>query len=326
MAYKTTDALMRHLRQQGIQISGSTQKRQLINTGYYHGYKGYRFYKDAQHRLPFISYDEIYATIQYDAKLKALFYDKIMFLETAIKNISLTCILKSANSENIQDMYDKVITSYKNAPAGSSAEIRQQFQNNKLSLQSRIHSYIAKAYKNNDPKIAHFYSNSKYSSVPLWALFEIIMMGDFGFLLSCLNYSTRDMISKEIGLNLAVDANRELIYKYLYILKELRNAIAHNDVIFDTRFRHMKPSKAMQRCLELSINLNYVNFKSIGDYIILVCYYLKLLKIPKQDTLSFIHTFLQLTNEYKKSVNSQVAHMVINPDWTSRMTRLEKFL
>lgn len=326
MAYKTTDALMRHLRQQGIQISGSTQKRQLINTGYYHGYKGYRFYKDAQHRLPFISYDEIYATIQYDAKLKALFYDKIMFLETAIKNISLTCILKSANSENIQDMYDKVITSYKNAPAGSSAEIRQQFQNNKLSLQSRIHSYIAKAYKNNDPKITHFYSNSKYSSVPLWALFEIIMMGDFGFLLSCLNYSTRDMISKEIGLNLAVDANRELIYKYLYILKELRNAIAHNDVIFDTRFRHMNPSKATKRCLELSINLNYVNFKSIGDYIILVCYYLKLLKIPKQDIVSFIDTFLQLTNEYKKSVNSQVAHMVINPDWTSRMTRLEKFL
>lgn len=42
-SYKSTDALMRHLRNNGIAISGSSQKRQLINTGYFHGYKGYRF-------------------------------------------------------------------------------------------------------------------------------------------------------------------------------------------------------------------------------------------------------------------------------------------
>lgn len=49
MSYKSTDALMRHLRDNGIDISGSAQKRQLINTGYYHGYKGYRFFKTQEH-------------------------------------------------------------------------------------------------------------------------------------------------------------------------------------------------------------------------------------------------------------------------------------
>ena len=44
MSYKTTDALMRHLRDSGIAIKGSKQKQQLINTGYFHGYKGYRFF------------------------------------------------------------------------------------------------------------------------------------------------------------------------------------------------------------------------------------------------------------------------------------------
>ena len=38
MAYKTIDALMRHLRNSGIAIKGGKQKRQLINTGYLHGY------------------------------------------------------------------------------------------------------------------------------------------------------------------------------------------------------------------------------------------------------------------------------------------------
>lgn len=77
MGYKTTDGLMRHLRENGVQINGSKQKRQLINTGYYHGYKGYRFFRESNKKLPFVSYDEIYATIQYDSKLKALLYEKM---------------------------------------------------------------------------------------------------------------------------------------------------------------------------------------------------------------------------------------------------------
>ena len=63
MGYKSIDGLMRHLRANGINISGSKQKRQLMNTGYFHGYKGYRFYKTASNKLPFSSYEEIYATV-----------------------------------------------------------------------------------------------------------------------------------------------------------------------------------------------------------------------------------------------------------------------
>lgn len=58
MSYKKTDALMRHLRDSGISIQGPKQKRQLINTGYFHGYKGYRFFGNAHRRLPFTSYFE----------------------------------------------------------------------------------------------------------------------------------------------------------------------------------------------------------------------------------------------------------------------------
>ena len=117
MGYKTTDALMRHLRKSGIAIEGGKQKRQLINTGYFHGYKGYRFFENSQRRLPFVSYDEVYATIQYDSELKALLYGKMMYIETAVKNIALESILVNANSESIQDMYDKVVSGYNNAPA-----------------------------------------------------------------------------------------------------------------------------------------------------------------------------------------------------------------
>lgn len=99
--YKSTDALMRHLRDNGISISGSSQKQQLINTGYFHGYKGYRFFVSSANRLPFTSYNEINATIQYDTKLKSLLYGKMMFIETALKNIALNTIMEEIGSSKM---------------------------------------------------------------------------------------------------------------------------------------------------------------------------------------------------------------------------------
>lgn len=326
MSYKTTDGLMRHLRDNGIAISGSSQKRQLRNTGYFHGYKGYRFFKNAQTSLPFVSYDEIYATIQYDSALKALFYGKMMYIETAVKNIALESILDNAKSESIQSMYDKVVSGYNNAPSNYTTEQRKRLQQNKLNLQNSIQSSLAHAYKKDNPKITHFYNNVGYSGVPIWALFEIMTMGDLGYLLSCLTYSVRDDISKRLGINVSSDTNRQLIYKYIYTLKDLRNAIAHNSVVFDTRFRNIDLSSAMKQCLKIEIGLPYVNFKTIGDYVILMCYYMKLLQVSKTEIKAFIREFEKITEDYREAVNANVASIVIHPDLVSRMNLLKNFL
>lgn len=85
-----------------------------------------------------------------------------------------------------------------------------------------------------------------YNEVPIWAIFEILTIGDFGHLLSYLKkiWEKRYL---EIDLNLSCDINCTLIYKYVYALKGLRNAIAHNDVVYDTRFRKMDPSRSMKQ-------------------------------------------------------------------------------
>lgn len=321
--YKSTDALMRHLRDNGIAISGSSQKQQLINTGYFHGYKGYRFFVSSSNRLPFTSYNDINATIQYDTKLKSLLYGKMMFIETALKNIALNTIMAEIGSNSIYDMYDKVISSYKNASTNIPNDLKKRYQNNKLNLQGSIQNSIASAYRKDNPKISHFYNNMNYNEVPIWAIFEILTMGDFGYLLSCLTMDMREKISREIGINLSCDTYRELVYKYVYTLKDLRNAIAHNDVVYDTRFRKIDPSKPMKQCLILEMGLPYINFKTIGDYIILICYYLKLLKVSKTELKAFIREFEKITQEYKNSVNANVSAVTIHSDLTSRMAILK---
>lgn len=317
---------MRHLRNSGIAIQGSSQKRQLMNTGYFHGYKGYRFFKNSGNRLPFTTYEEVYATIQFDSQLKALFYGKMMFIETAIKNIALECILEKAKSENIQDVFDRAVCGYKNAPATSDLESKKKFQKNKLTLQSMVQSYLSKAYASSNPKITHFYNNMSYHDVPIWVLIEIMTLGDFGFFLSCLTIDTRKAISRKIGINLSCDTNRELVYKYLYTLKDLRNAVAHNAVVFDTRFRRIDPTRAMTQTLKQEMGLPYVNFKTIGDYLILTCFYLKKLKVPKTEIKAFIREFERITDSYKSAVSTPVSAMVIHPDLPSRLAVLKKYL
>lgn len=326
MSYKTIDALMRHLRNSGIHISGSTQKSQLRNTGYFHGYKGYRFFGTSSNRLPFTSYDELYATIQYDSKLKNLLYGKMMYIETALKNVALESILLYTNSESIQAMYDKAICSFRNCPNHFTLDQRRKAQQNKLNLEGMIHTSLTKAYRSDNPKITHFYNNVGYAGVPIWSLFEIMTLGDFGFLLSCLVHDVRDDISHRLGLNVSADTNRELIYKYIYTLKDLRNAIAHNAVVFDTRFRNIDPTRAMRRCLEQEIGLPYVNFKSIGDYVILMCYFMKLLDLTKTEIKALIRDFEKITDDYRNSVSPAVANIVIHPDLASRMTILKNYI
>ena len=326
MGYKSINGLMKHLRDSGIAIKGSTQKRQLINTGYYHGYKGYRFFQAASNKLPYTSWDEVYATVQYDSKLKALFYSKMMFIETAVKNIALECIMDAAKSENIQDMYTRVIIGYKNAPQNASDKEKKEAQKRKLRLQSNIQTNLERAYGRGNPKITHFYNNLNYEGVPLWALFEIMMMGDFAYLLECLNFSTRDAITQRLGINRASDTNRELIYKYLYAFKDLRNSIAHNGVIFDARCRSFNPTKAMSDCLMSDIGLPYVNFKTVGDYLILTSYYLKNLGVSKTELRAFCREFEKITDEYTRSVSPAVHNVVIHPDLQARVKILKNFI
>ena len=316
MSFKTTDGLMRHLRDNGIDISGSVQKRQLINTGYFHGYKGYRFFRTASNPIKFNSFNEVYATIKYDSNLKALFYSKIMYIETAVKNTALNRIMIEANSEHINNMFSKVIASYNSFPVGTDEKTRKKAQTHKLMLETNVHAALSNSYKKDNPQITHFYNRDGYSGVPLWALFEILTLGEFANLLSCLNFNTREKITLDLGMQVAsIDTNRELIYKYLYILKDLRNAVAHNAVVFDTRFRKFDPSKAMKKCLQQEFNLAApVSFKNIDDYLILICYYLKLLKVSKKEIRSFINEFEKITNAYTKEVSSGVSAKVINPN------------
>ena len=66
---KTLNSLMKHLRDSGIDINGSGQKRRLKIIGYYHGYKGYRFAGTSSNRLPLTNFSQVTALYDFDTQL-----------------------------------------------------------------------------------------------------------------------------------------------------------------------------------------------------------------------------------------------------------------
>lgn len=109
----TINSLMKHLRANGIHISGSTQKRKLRKIGYYHGYKGYRFAKSSSNRLPLSDFNQIVALHDFDMRVKALLYERIMTVETALKNRVLEAVLDHSGSEHFDVIYKKSLTAYR---------------------------------------------------------------------------------------------------------------------------------------------------------------------------------------------------------------------
>lgn len=324
MKYKTVNGLMKHLRKKGIKIKRSNQKRQLINNGCFHGYKGYRYFKYPNIRINYNSYNDINSTIEFDMKLKTLIYPKIMFIETAMKSIVTETLIEHDKSETITVMLNKAVLSYKNYPSYSTKADRNKYQKDKLELESRIRNIIRLNYNNNS--IKHYYQSSRYTDVPIWSLINIMTLGDLGHLIECLTFDVRDKISNHLKISNHFDQQRQFVFHFIFLLKDLRNAIAHNSVIIDARFKSFNVRPCITNTLKNELNLNYINFDSIDDYIITIVFILKNLGINKQELLNFANDYLELVKWYHSCVDTLVSSIVIKKDLILRIKYLIAYI
>ena len=318
--YKSTNALLKHLRtKHSIKISGGKQKKQLINQGYFHGYKGYRFFNKPTSTIPFTDYEQINQTILFDAKLKSIFYEKIMFIETAIKSIVLQAILDETKDESIDKMFQLVIQNYgKTDPFAVTIKEKREAQQSYLNLRSFIISKIASEYKNGNPKVTHFYETNK--TIPLWALFDILMLGDFGRLYNSLTFDLRDKISKKFNIDKSIDSSRAVLGQYVYWLKDLRNEIAHNGIIYDARFKTFNPKKASIITLEKAFSIIGIDFSEIGDFALLIDFIELGLGVSVTERKNFVRQINSAVENFKVKIGETFFKSNFETKLTSRLS------
>ncbi len=319
---RTTNSLMKYLRdKKGIYINGSREKNVLLNIGYYHAYKGCRFYNKKGDNLNLSGFSQVEAIYNFDSQTKAIIYPHIMFIETALKNRMLQAIVEYGNSDKFVDLFETCFNGHKDFAPTNPTHFK--LSKKRADLKAKIYSDLAKNYDHRI--IGHFYK--KDEQVPIWALFEILTLGDFSRLYECLNKDLRLKLSQELKVNTSLDSDGNTLKVAIYALKDLRNSVAHNNFIYDNRFKNDNVGFRLTKYFNIELGIPNVTFQSICDYIILIAYLLKLLKVPKNEIKKFIKQFKDLIDNLYQNVNSlSIYNKIIPTDTFNKLTILEKFL
>lgn len=309
---------MKHLRESGIAICGSTQKRRLKNIGYYHGYKGYRFAGKASNKLPLTNFSQIAALYDFDTQLKSLLYPRVMQIETALKNYTLEAVLYDSCSESFEDIWRKSLTDYRSHKGAAYSRAWEK----RLRLRGEIDGLIFRNHKNRDV-IGHFRDADK--DIPIWAIFEVMTLGNFGSFYDCLNKRVKTSIVNDLGMPTNLESERRL-RDIIYALKDLRNAVAHNGVILDVRFRTSSINTGVAQLLKQELGVAGIDFADITDYIVLITYLMRQMRLTKTECKQFISGYETILESIHAELPFNIYSKIIKTDARRKLRAARYFL
>lgn len=306
--------LMNHLKtNRGIAVE-DRHARQLLNYGYYHAYKGYRFFKKPKSGIPYKSFDEIVAVIDYDNELKACFYPQIMFLETALKNIVVAKVMEGLSSAGFEEIYRHKMT----------ADEGEAMAGNRRHLKDKIKQTICKRYNQDNPVIAHF--QQRGDDVPIWGIFEVLSLGDFAMFTKCLDKHIRVSLLRDLKMVHPNDSQAMMLAAAIYTIKDLRNALAHNNVIFDVRFQDRAVDDIVKQWLTTQTQIEGITFDSITDYYILIAVILKQIEYEDEKLVRFFNSMRAIYDGLYQSVPTAIYTKLTTSQLITKLKGLRDYL
>lgn len=314
--------LMKHLRNHHSISVKSNQTQSLRNIGYYHGFKGYRFVRTPNQRIRFSSLDQVLALNRFDMQLKTLFYPKVMFIENALKSYVIESVLAESKSENLDTIFNTSVTDYRSYTPGSD-QYQKQFTK-RMTLKGKINSALIRDYSSSKQTVNHFFNNDR--PIPIWAIFESLTLGEFGTFFSCSNKNVKLRTSAIMHLPTNLDSDGKLTEYMIYAIKDLRNAVAHNNMIFDTRFQTGSINRRLVSLLEHETGITNLDFKYIDAYIVLITYTLRKMGETKTSCKQFIATFESCTDNLRNQLSINVCNQILGTQQRAHLQQLQNFI
>lgn len=255
-------------------------------------------------------------------QLKALVYPKVMFIENALKSYVIEAVLKDSNSENLDTIFNKSITDYKSYTPGSPQYHKQYAK--RMTLKGKINNALLRDYSNQKRTVNHFFDADQ--PIPIWAIFESLTLGEFGTFFTCSNSNVKLKTSSILHLPSNLDADGKITEYIIYTIKDLRNAVAHNNVIFDTRFQTNTINNRLVSLLETEVGISGLDFKYISAYIVLITYVLRKMGETKTTCKQFITTFIECTDLLRTQISPNICNQILGTHQRTHLNQLQKFI
>lgn len=319
---------MKHMRDEHcITIEGSSSKTALMNMGYYHGYKRYRFVKTNTNIQNFDNFSQIKAIHVFDFELKRIFYPMITLAETGMKNRTIDTIV-TAQSSDIETIYKTKLTDYldynRNSSNQQEAKKFKDGLKGRLDFRSVMDQTIGYNYGKNDA-LSHFVHNSK--PIPLWVFFEIITFGQFGHFVSRLSKEWRLKVSQANGLqSISFNQNGRMMQQIIFTLTDLRNATMHNSAVFDANFNNDGIPKSLKNFLVAETDIADISFDKIIDYLILLVFILKKHGYSKTEIKTYVRQFEVAKEKLFESIPRSTYGLLLGMDSNKKVQGIYNFI
>lgn len=320
---KSTDGLMRHIRDKhGIDINGGVEKQQLLNIGYYHGYKASRYVKSRESTQEYSQFKQVKAVYDFDLATKAIFYPMLIIIETSIKN-RLIDSLVTRDQCDIEYIYSKKLKDYSSKDIGSK-DYKKYLKKN-LELRKKIDETISYYYGKGHPSIQHFFHSNK--PIPLWAYFEVITFGELGNFISCMNKDLRINLAQKMSLHhTGMNQNGRMMENIVLSLTGLRNATMHNSMIFDCRFDRSNISGQLKEFVGNQTGIANITFDTLTDFLILLILVLKKIKVTKTDLKRYVRDYEENREFLFESIPFSAYTQIMGTDSKIKIKILKEFI
>ena len=275
---------------------------------------------DSSKRLPINDFSQIASLHAMDMQIKTLFYPYIMTIETALKNYTLEAVLSYTKSEDFDDIYKNCLTAYRGYHPNT-GDYKKSWAN-RLRLRQTVDGLIFRE-QDKKPFFKHFRDRGR--TIPIWAIFEAMTLGEFGNFYACLDRPIKSAIVADLGMPAQFDSEA-LLLSIIFSLKDLRNAIAHNAIVSDVRFKTGGISKNIGKLLKSEAGIDSINFSDITDYVILVVYLLGLLKLPKTDRKRLVSGYEGILLRYKKELPRGIYGHFVRTEAQDKLKLLKKYV
>jgi len=117
--------------------------------------------------------------------------------------------------------------------------------------------------------------------------------------------------------------------RLVFAVTELRNAVAHDGAVFDTRFARAKVRKEVGGLLSRELGFEptlSVDFRTITDYPALVVYLCVRLRFAKRDVHQATSAFAALSDELRSQVHRHVFDQIVHSGDRGKVRRIEAWI
>lgn len=171
--------------------------------------------------------------------------------------------------------------------------------------------------------IGHFRDADK--DIPIWAIFEVMTLGNFGSFYDCLDRRVKTGIVRDLGMPTNLDS--ELCLKdIIFALKDFRNAIAHNGVVLDVRFQSGSINTGVAQLLKQETGVGKIDFSDITDYVVLLVYLMCRMGFTKTECRQLIAGFEAIIERHRAELPFNVYSRIIKTTARGKLSALRQFV